>query len=139
MLNTGVGLASCTAQILVPLAASMADDAHRGKAVGTVISGRLLGILLARTVSGLIADLAGWRAVYVCATLVSLLAWKLPGDHDRGPLQYGTLMQSVLHLAAEQPVLRQRALCGTLGFGAFGLIGVAGALAASAAGRFADQ
>ncbi|NKF23377.1 MFS transporter [Solimonas marina] len=126
VLSIAVGLASCTAQLLVPLAATMADDATRGKAVGTVMSGLLLGILLARTVSGLIADLAGWRAVFVFASALSLLlcallAWKLPHDRHRGPLAYGALMRSVLQLFAEQPVLRQRSLYGAFGFAAFSL------------------
>lgn len=58
------GLFSVVAQILVPLAATLASPDKRGKVVGTIMSGLLLGILLARTVAGLLANLGGWRTVF---------------------------------------------------------------------------
>ena len=79
------GVCSVSAQILVPFAATLASPGQRGRVVGTVMSGLLLGILLARTFSGLIAEVAGWRTVYaVAGVLVLLLAGllhrRLPGE-----------------------------------------------------------
>ena len=69
------GLFSVVAQILVPLAATLASPDKRGKVVGTIMSGLLLGILLARTVAGLLANLGGWRTVYwVASVLMALMA-----------------------------------------------------------------
>ena len=83
-----VGVTSTTAQILVPFAASLAADDERGRVVGTVMSGLLIGILLARTASGLVAELAGWRAPYFIAAglmllLAALLRWRLPRYRER--------------------------------------------------------
>ena len=68
-----VGFTSVVAQILVPFAATLAADADRGRVVGIVMSGLLIGILLARTVSGLVAAVAGWRAVYWLAAALMLV------------------------------------------------------------------
>lgn len=74
------GLFSVVAQILVPLAATLAAPEKRGKVVGTVMSGLLLGILLARTVAGGLAQLGGWRTVYwvasVLMVLMALALWR---------------------------------------------------------------
>jgi predicted MFS family arabinose efflux permease len=118
-----VGLGS-VAQMLVPLAASLATDESRGRVVGSVMSGLLLGILLARTLSGLVAGLAGWRTVYwVAAVLVLLLAlvlgWKLPNEPVRPNTTYGGLLASVVHFFATSRTLRQRGLYAALGFAAF--------------------
>ncbi|WP_262191950.1 MFS transporter, partial [Escherichia coli] len=67
------GLFSVVAQILVPLAATLATPATRGKVVGTIMSGLLLGILLARTVAGLLANLGGWRTVFWVASALMAL------------------------------------------------------------------
>src|SRR5664279_1993108 len=64
-----VGAGSTVAQMLVPMAASLADEEHRGQVVGMVMSGLLLGILLARTVSGIVAQVAGWRSVYILSLI----------------------------------------------------------------------
>ncbi|STI16247.1 major facilitator superfamily protein [Escherichia coli] len=64
------GLFSVVAQILVPLAATLASPDKRGKVVGTIMSGLLLGILLARTVAGLLANLGGWRTVFWVASVL---------------------------------------------------------------------
>ncbi len=123
-LSVAVGLFSVVAQVLVPLAASLAPDAERGRVVGTVMSGLLLGVLLARTLSGLVATLAGWRAIYFLAAVLMLLLaaalWRaLPREPKRPKLPYGRLLASVFELARDEPVLRLRALYGALGFGAF--------------------
>ena len=94
-----VGAGSVAAQILVPMAASLADDEHRGHVVGMVMSGLLMGILLARTVSGVVAQASSWRVVYVMAAgmtavLAVVLARLLPGESERPRIGYGTLLRS---------------------------------------------
>ena len=122
-----IGCTSVMAQILVPFAASLSPAAERGRVVGTVMSGLLLGILLARTASGLIAQLAGWRAVYgVAAVLMAVqmvvLARKLPTWRQRVGLSYPRLLASVLAIARAEPVLRWRAVYGALSFAAFSVL-----------------
>ncbi len=119
-----VGAGSVAAQILVPLAASLAGDDDRGKVVGTVMSGLLIGILLARTASGLVAGLAGWRAVYVGAAvlvtvLAAVLAWALPPESARPRPSYPSLLRSTVALWRREPLLRRRSALGGLGFAAF--------------------
>ncbi len=121
------GAASVAAQILVPFAAHLADERHRGRVVGTVMSGLLLGILLARTFSGAIAQLAGWRSVYVVAAgivalLAVVLARTLPGEDDRPRVRYGALLRSVVHLVSTEDLLRLRSLLGALVFAAFNIL-----------------
>lgn len=167
-----MGLLAVVTQTLVAFAASLASAAGRGRVVGMVTSGVVIGILLARTASGLIADLAGWRSVYLAsASLTALLALVLhrvlPRHSDAPPttLRYGQLLHSTVTLFARERLLRLRALFGLLTFAAFstlwssvalplsgapyflshsaigalGLIGVAGALAATVAGRLNDR
>jgi predicted MFS family arabinose efflux permease len=122
-----VGVTSTTAQILVPFAASLADDTERGRVVGTVMSGLLIGILLARTVSGWVAELAGWRAPYFIAAvlmlvLAGMLRWRLPRYREDVRLSYPRLLASTLTFARHQPVLRLRALYGALAFAAFSIV-----------------
>ena len=122
-----VGLTSVMAQILVPFAATLSPDAERGRVLGAVMSGLLLGILLARTVSGLVAEAAGWRTVYWLAAALMLvqavLLWvKLPTYRQHVGLSYPQLMGSVLKIARAEPVLRRRALFGALSFGAFSVL-----------------
>ncbi|MFJ9417103.1 MFS transporter [Streptomyces sp. NPDC101227] len=166
------GLLAVVTQTLVAFAASLAPPAGRGRVVGLVTSGVVSGILLARTASGVLADLAGWRSVYLAsASLTALLALVLyrvlPRHGAAAPntLRYGQLLRSTITLFARERVLRLRALFGLLVFAAFstlwssvalplseapyflphsaigalGLIGVAGALAATVAGRLNDR
>jgi predicted MFS family arabinose efflux permease len=119
-----VGAGSVAAQILVPMAASLADEEHRGHVVGVVMSGLLLGILLARTVSGVVAEAASWRVVYVMAAgltalLAVVLARRLPGEQQRPRIGYGTLLRSAARLLVTESLLRRRAFFGALGFAAF--------------------
>ncbi len=119
-----VGAGSVAAQILVPMAASLADEEHRGHVVGVVMSGLLMGILLARTVSGVVAQVSSWRVVYVMAAgmtvlLALVLARRLPEESDRPRMGYGTLLHSAARLLVTESLLRRRALFGALGFAAF--------------------
>ncbi|VFS63693.1 Sialic acid permease [Kluyvera cryocrescens] len=115
------GLFSVVAQLLVPLAATLAAPEKRGKVVGTVMSGLLLGILLARTVAGLLASLGGWRTVYWVATVLMVLLafalWRgLPTLKQQNHLNYGQLLGSIFRLFAHDKLLRTRALLGCLTF-----------------------
>jgi len=119
-----VGAGSVAAQILVPMAASLADEKHRGHVVGVVMSGLLIGILLARTVSGVVAQASGWRVVYIMAAgvtalLAVVLARLLPPETARPHIGYGTLLRSAARLLATESLLRRRAVFGALGFAAF--------------------
>ena len=76
-------MSSAVAQIIVPMASSLAAEHERGRVVGTVMSGLLIGILAARTASGILAGLLGWRVVFVIAAalmvlLAAMLRWALP-------------------------------------------------------------
>lgn len=121
------GLFSVVAQILVPLAATLAAPEKRGKVVGTVMSGLLLGILLARTVAGALAQLGGWRTVYWVASalmvFMALALWRfLPRYKQSMPLNYPQLLASIFRLYAANPVLRTRALIGCLSFANFSIL-----------------
>jgi len=164
-----VGMTSMVAQILIPYAAHLAPPQERGKVVGTVTAGLLLGILLARTVSSLVAAAWGWRAIYLASAVLmivlsALLARLLPKRPPTHTSTYPRLMLSTLRLVREEPVLRRRAVCQALMFGAFScfwtsvafeliqrhhlgqawigtfaLVGAAGASAAPLAGRLGDR
>jgi predicted MFS family arabinose efflux permease len=122
-----LGAGSVAAQLLIPMAASLAGDERRGQVVGTVMSGLLLGILLARTVSGAVAGLAGWRVVYVMAAALTLamgviLWFVLPAETERDRIRYGTLLATTVRLFLTERVLRRRAGYGALGFAAFSVL-----------------
>jgi len=121
------GLFSVVVQVLVPFAASLAAPEERGKVVGTVMSGLLLGILLARTVAGALANLGSWRIVYwvggTCMLLMAaVLRRALPRHLEPAGLSYPQLMRSVAALFREEPVLRLRALLGGCTFAAFSVL-----------------
>ncbi|MDL2401193.1 MFS transporter [Rhizobium mayense] len=166
-----VGLLAVVVQSLVALTATLADPAHRGRTVGTVTSGVVIGILLARFVSGVLADIGGWRLVYLTLaaltlSMTALLAWSLPRhSREEAPHSYAKLLWSIPLLFVREPLLRVRAVLALLIFmtfsifwtamvlplsaaplslshteiGLFGLAGMAGAIAASGAGRLADR
>ncbi|MCU6171421.1 MFS transporter [Enterobacter bugandensis] len=121
------GLFSVVAQILVPLAATLASPEKRGKVVGTIMSGLLLGILLARTVAGLLASLGGWRTVYwvasVLMVVMALALWRgLPKVKQENHLNYPQLLASVFSLFTQDKLLRTRALLGCLTFANFSIL-----------------
>ena len=122
-----VGVTSVVAQVLVPFAGDLAAEEERGKVVGTIMSGLLIGILLARTLSGFVAELAGWRAVYLLAAvamvaLSAALRRALPLIAARGGTPYPALLRSIATLVAEEPVLRRRMTYGMLGMTSFTLV-----------------
>ncbi|EFV13881.1 MFS transporter [Segniliparus rugosus] len=120
-----VGVAASAAMLAVPLAAHLATAGRRGQATGTVMSGLLLGILLARTASGAIADLFGsWRAAFFIAAALSLVLatvlWRsIPetGPSAEGP--YSALLRSVGQLVRSSPLLRRRMALGFLTMAGF--------------------
>ncbi|HKS33143.1 MAG TPA: MFS transporter [Enterobacteriaceae bacterium] len=121
------GLFSVVAQTLVPLAATLAAPEKRGKVVGTIMSGLLLGILLARTVAGLLASLGGWRTVFWVATvlmvLMALALWRgLPKVEQDNHLNYPQLLGSIFSLFIGDRLLRTRALLGCLSFANFSIL-----------------
>lgn len=167
--SLAVGVAATMAQDIVPSAAALAPDAQRGRTVGMVMTGLLLGILLSRVASGLVAEHFGWRAVYLAAAAsVAAIGWacwrRLPRLPATSTLSYGALLGSMARLWQQQAPLRQAAWAqgllslafsafwstlavmlmqrfqmGSASAGAFGLAGAVGALAAPWAGRLADQ
>jgi predicted MFS family arabinose efflux permease len=119
-----IGATAVVAQVLVPLASDLAADDDRGRVVGVVMSGLLIGILAARTVSGLIAELAGWRAVYVVGAVLMLALtaalWRaLPDTAPPSTLPYRRLLASVGTLVRREGVLRRRMYYGAMGMASF--------------------
>jgi len=125
--SLAVGLTATMAQDLVPAAATLAPVAHRGRVVGIVMTGLLLGILLSRVVSGFVAEQFGWRAMYVAAAvgmaLIGVALWRgLPRFAPTTSLSYGALMGSLFSLWRQHPALRRAAIAQgllALGFSAF--------------------
>lgn len=121
-----IGLGAVVAQVLVPFAAHMAPEATRGQTVGKVVSGLLLGIMVARPVASVLAGFGGWQAVFgIAAALVLLLAvvlhFKLPQRRPAAAQRYGALIASLWPVLANTVVLRRRALYHAGLFGAFSL------------------
>ncbi|MBT2789917.1 MFS transporter [Paraburkholderia strydomiana] len=163
-----VGFSSVAVQILIPLAAHLAPDESRGKVVGTIMSGLLLGILLSRPISSVIAGHFGWRAVFgsaavLMALVTGVLALTIPRRQPEHKATYFELIGSLAHLLRTMPVLRHRSLYQGLMFasfslfwtaipveltrhfglsqtaiGIFALVGAIGATSAPVAGRLAD-
>lgn len=112
--SVAIGLTATLAQDLVPAAATLAPEAERGKRVGQVMTGLLLGILLSRVAAGSLAALAGWRAVYavaaaVVALLIPLLWRSLPRFVPATSAGYGSLLASMAGLWVKYPALRRAA------------------------------
>jgi predicted MFS family arabinose efflux permease len=124
-----VGLTTIAPQIIVPFAASLADPKERGRVVGNVMSGLLIGVLLARTVSGFVGAQLGWRAMYwIAAALMIVLAvilrLILPKEQPRESMSYPQLLKSLGGLIRSEPVLRETSVFGALVFGAFSVFWV---------------
>jgi len=164
-----VGVCSVGAQILVPLAAHLSSHARQGRTIGLVMSGLLSGIMLARPFASFVAEVAGWRAVFLLSaglmTAIGLaLALWLPARRPEARLGYGAILASVANQVRLHPALRLRAAYQSLLFVAFNLFwtaaplvlirefnfshgqvalfalaGAGGALAAPVAGHLADH
>jgi predicted MFS family arabinose efflux permease len=120
----GLALLSVCAQILIPLAASLAAPEDRGRVVGVVTSGLLIGTLGARTVSGFVAGLAGFRLIFAVAAvamivLALLLNRVLPVSPSTQKQSYGALLGSVVSLVGKEPELRKRMTLAFLQFAGF--------------------
>ncbi|MCF5066504.1 MFS transporter [Pseudomonas syringae] len=163
-----IGFSSVSVQILIPLAAHLAPAESRGRVVGSIMGGLLLGILLARPVSSIVADHLGWRAMFVAAAALMafisvVLMLTIPKRQPDHSASYGQLLRSLGTLLREQPLLRQRAFYQGCMFASFSLfwtaaplelvrnhgltqtqiaifalVGAIGAIAAPIAGRLAD-
>jgi predicted MFS family arabinose efflux permease len=119
-----MGVTSVVIQMLIPFAATLAAPAERTRAIGTVLSGLLTGILLSRTFAGIVAQLAGWRGVYAVAAVAmaatTVVLYKLiPDLPPEIDASYLTQLRQTLALVRTQPVLRWRSLIGACGFGSF--------------------
>jgi predicted MFS family arabinose efflux permease len=118
---------SVAAQVVVPYAATLAAPGQRGRVIGTVMSGLMLGALLSRAVSGALAELGGWRTVYwVNAVLIAgmtVLLWRfLPRLHTPAGLSYPALLRSTVALLRHEPVLRWRAGIAALSLASFSVL-----------------
>ncbi len=164
-----VGLFASVTHVALPLAPDLVAPERRGQAIGTVMTGLLLGILLARSFAGWVSDLAGWRSVFVLAAVLNAafvpLLWRvMPRLEPKHQLRYPEALRSLWTIFRTQPLLRESGVIGGLTFaafscfwttlafllqrdyhlgpgvaGSFGVVGAAGALVAPFAGRLADR
>ena len=164
-----IGMLASVTHIALPIAPDLVSHEQRGRAIGAVMTGLLLGILLARTFSGWVSRIHGWRWVFVVAAVlnaafVPLIGRVMPELPPKQKLRYSDAMKSLWTLFRTQPLLRESSLIGALVFasfscfwttlafllhshyglgagaaGTFGVVGAAGALVAPLAGRLADK
>ncbi|MGC4032347.1 MAG: MFS transporter [Tepidisphaeraceae bacterium] len=119
-----VGIAAMSAQLLIPLAVDLTPAEKRGHTVGLLLAGLLCGLLMVRVAAGFIGDYLGWCAMFGIAAGIMLttgivLQFSLPHRRPSQAMSYGRLMQSLLHLVRDQPVLRRSSIISGLSFGAF--------------------
>lgn len=163
------GIFASVTHIALPLAPDLVPHERRGQAIGTVMTGLLLGILLARSFAGWVSNLGGWRTVFLLAALmnaafVPLIGKVMPRLAPKQQLSYGGAMRSLWTIFRTQPLLRESGIIGGLTFaafscfwttlafllhadyglgpgvaGSFGVVGAAGALIAPYAGKLADR
>jgi len=110
-------------QVIIPFAADLALEEQRGRVIGKVMTGLLMGVLLSRTFAGLIAQAWGWRAVYVCAAallvvMAGVMHFALPQEPIRSHVRYRTLVMSSWLLITKHRQLQKRAYLGSLLFAA---------------------
>jgi len=164
-----IGMLSAVTHIVLPIAPDLVSHEQRGRAIGIVMTGLLLGILLARTFAGWVSHIHGWRYVFVVAAVMNAafvpLLWRvMPKLPPKQELRYSDAMKSLWTLFRSQPLLRESGIVGGLAFasfscfwttlaflldshyglgagvaGTFGIVGAAGAMVASLAGRLADK
>jgi predicted MFS family arabinose efflux permease len=121
-----IGFTSVVPQLILPLAANLSDPASRGKVIGTIMSGLLVGILLSRTLSGIVGHHYGWRAMFwiaagVSALLAVIMITSFPSSKPSFSGTYGDLMKSLLTLIKEQPMLREASAINACCFAMFGM------------------
>jgi predicted MFS family arabinose efflux permease len=163
-----VGAMASVTHVVLPLASEMAPHGDQGSAIGTVMTGLLLGVLLARTFAGWISKISGWRSVFLLAAVINLafvpiFRAVMPVLPPKERLNYGKVMASLWTLFRNQPLLRESCIIGAFAFasfscfwttfvfllqshynlgsgaaGTFGLVGAAGAFVAPFAGRKCD-
>jgi predicted MFS family arabinose efflux permease len=124
--SLAIGILATIAQQAVPFAAEIAPPSQRGHAVGIVMSGLLLGILLARTAAGFVAEYFGWRAVFgvsivVLIALAVVIVLRLPNSKPTSTLPYGQLLASMWHLTVELRGLREASVTGGSLFAGFSI------------------
>jgi len=164
-----LGLFASVTHIVLPIAPDLVSHEKRGRAIGTVMTGLLLGILLARTFAGWVSGIHGWRWVFVVAAVVNaafvpLMGRVMPKLPPKQQLRYADAMKSLWTLFRTQPLLRESSIVGALVFasfscfwttlafvlhshyglgagvaGTFGVVGAAGALVAPLAGKLSDR
>jgi len=120
-----IGISSIVPQLILPLAASLCAPEQRGKVVGTIMSGLLIGILLSRTLSGFIGQLYGWRSMFwiaagICLLIFFVIQNTFPVNRPQFKGTYGQLIQSLFTLIKTQPVLREATLINVFSFAQFG-------------------
>src|SRR5260370_37436649 len=118
------GMFSVVPQVMAPMASALSKPEAQGRAIGIVMGGMLIGILLARTVAGFVGTLFGWRAMYAVAAvlrfaLAALLRAMLPISRPAARIRYRDLLSSLIPLARKLPALRQAALMSGFAFAAF--------------------
>jgi len=164
-----IGLFASVTHVVLPIAPDLVSDEQRGRAIGIVMTGLLLGILLARTFAGWVSHVTGWRSVFVIAAIMNAafvpLLWRvMPKLPPKQKLRYRDAMKSLWTLYRTQPLLRESSELGALVFasfscfwttlafmlyshyglgagiaGTFGVVGAAGAMVAPIAGRLSDK
>ena len=121
-----IGATSIVPQLILPLGASLSAPEKRGKVIGTIMSGLLIGILLSRTLSGFVGELWGWRSMFwiaagVCLVLFFMIKKQFPENKPTFQGSYGQLIQSLFSLIKTQPILREATLINVFSFAQFGL------------------
>ena len=122
--SLAIGILSVAPQVVMPIAADLAPPAERGRIVGTVLSGLLIGILMGRVVSGAAGERFGWRPVFWAAAvtmivLAGVLRVRLPASRAASALSYRALLASLPAVARQWAELRESALFGALAFASF--------------------
>ena len=123
---TVLGITTVAGQLLAPLAGDLADEADRGRVVGIVVSGILTGILVSRTISGVVADAAGWRTIFAAAAaadvLFAILLYRaIPDQAPKTSMPYPTLIASVGEVVRRERTVRWTLVLGSTGFCVFTL------------------
>ncbi|MGN7724077.1 MFS transporter [Chitinophaga sp. 22620] len=121
-----IGFTSIVPQLILPLSAALTEPSKRGKVIGVIMSGLLIGILLSRTVSGFVGEHLGWRAMFWIAgglsfLMMVIMMFTFPKSRPAFSGSYGALMGSMLTLVKEQPLLREASVINACGFAVFGL------------------